>query len=125
MLEDGVDVLEAGIDIVARPPGKKLTSLSLMSGGEKTLTALGFLFAIQQYHASPFYILDEVDAALDKVNVKKITEFIKKYSRKTQFIVITHNDLTIREADNVFGVSMENGVSKIFSIKMPDEAKGE
>jgi len=117
--------INSGLIIEATANHKKILNIDAMSGGEKTLTALGFLFAIQQYHASPFYILDEVDAALDKVNVKKITEFIKKYSRKTQFIVITHNDLTIREADNVFGVSMENGVSKIFSIKMPGEAKSE
>lgn len=111
----------SGLIIEASTESKKILNIDAMSGGEKTLTALAFLFAIQHYHASPFYILDEIDAALDKVNTKKVVEFLKKYSEKTQFIVITHNDLTIQSADNVFGVSMEDGVSKIFSIKMPNE----
>ncbi|MEM7817047.1 MAG: AAA family ATPase, partial [Candidatus Aenigmatarchaeota archaeon] len=109
----------SGLMIEASTESKKILNIDAMSGGEKTLTALAFLFAIQQYHASPFYILDEIDAALDKLNTKKVVEFLKKYSEKTQFIVITHNDLTIQAADHVFGVSMEDGVSKIFSIKMP------
>ncbi|MEM4625143.1 MAG: AAA family ATPase [Candidatus Pacearchaeota archaeon] len=111
----------SGLMIEASTESKKILNIDAMSGGEKTLTALAFLFAIQQYHASPFYILDEIDAALDKVNTKKVVEFLKKYSEKTQFIVITHNDLTIQAADHVFGVSMEDGVSKIFSIKMPNK----
>lgn len=117
--EDGN--IYSGLIIEASTESRKILNIDAMSGGEKTLTALAFLFAIQQYHASPFYILDEIDAALDKVNTKKVVEFLKKYSEKTQFIVITHNDLTIQAADHVFGVSMEDGVSKIFSIKMPKE----
>lgn len=121
--EDGN--MDSGLIIEATTGAKKILNIDAMSGGEKTLTALGFLFAIQQYHASPFYILDEIDAALDKVNAQKIADFIKKYSGETQFIVVSHNDLTIKTADNVFGVSMEDGVSKVFSIRMPgvDEEK--
>jgi chromosome segregation protein len=116
--------INSGLIIEATTETKKILNIDAMSGGEKTLTALGFLFAIQAYHASPFYILDEIDAALDKVNTKKISDFIKKYSQETQFIVISHNDITIQTADNVFGVSMEDGVSKIFSIRMPGAQEG-
>jgi chromosome segregation protein len=90
-----------------------------MSGGEKTLTSLAFLFAIMQYKYAPFYVLDEIDAALDKANTKKVTSVIKKYSKDVQFIIITHNDITIMEADKVFGVSISEGVSKVFGIEMP------
>ncbi len=111
--------LDSGLLIEANPAGKKLLNIDAMSGGEKTLTALAFLFAIQRYKPAPFYILDEIDAALDKPNTKKITELIKKYSKNSQFIVITHNDITIQAADCVYGVSMEDGESKIVGIKMP------
>jgi chromosome segregation protein len=111
--------LDSGLLIEASPGGKKLLNIDAMSGGEKTLTALAFLFAIQRYKPAPFYILDEVDAALDKRNTKKIVELIKKYSSDSQFIVISHNDITIQEADCVYGVSMEDGESKIVGIKMP------
>ena len=90
-----------------------------MSGGEKTLTALAFLFAVQQFSPAPFYVLDEIDAALDKPNTKKVTELLKKYSDKAEFIVITHNDTTIQNADVVYGVSMDGGESNLVSIKMP------
>ncbi|MCD6381962.1 MAG: chromosome segregation protein SMC, partial [Candidatus Aenigmarchaeota archaeon] len=113
--------IESGLLIEATAKGKKIVNIDSMSGGEKSLTALAFLFAIQKYQSAPFYILDEVEAALDKVNTKKIVEFIKKYSKYTQFIVVSHNDITIKEADNVYGVTMEDGVSKVFSIKMPGE----
>ncbi len=113
--------IDSGLIIEAQPKGKKMLNIDSMSGGEKAVTALTFLFAIQQYKASPFCILDEADAALDKVNTKRIIHLIKKYSKNIQFIVITHSDITIGEADKVFGVSMENGVSKIFGIKMPKE----
>lgn len=116
--------MESGLIIEATTGAKKILNIDAMSGGEKTLTALGFLFAIQQYHASPFYILDEIDAALDKVNAQKIADFIKKYSGETQFIVVSHNDLTIKTGENVFGVSMEDGVSKVFSIRMPGTDEG-
>ncbi len=115
-IEDNID---SGLIIEASPEGKKILNLDSMSGGEKTLTSLAFLFAIMQHYSSPFYVLDEVDAALDKANTRKIVNLVKKYSNETQFIVITHNDFTIQEADKVFGVSMESGVSKIFGIEMP------
>jgi len=113
--------LNSGLMIEATTESKKILDIDAMSGGEKTLTALAFLFAIQQFHSAPFYILDEIDAALDKVNTKKIVNFIKKYSNITQFIVVSHSDITIKEADSVFGVSMEEGASKVFSIKMPEK----
>ncbi len=112
--------IESGLLIEAKK-GNRTVNIDSMSGGEKSLTALAFLFAIQKHQASPFYILDEVDAALDKVNTQKIAKFIKKYSKHTQFIVISHSDITVKEADNIYGVTMEDGVSKIFSIKMPGE----
>ena len=118
-LEDPNDI-ESGLLIQASPPGKKLENIDSLSGGEKTLTALSFLFAIQQYSPAPFYVLDEIDAALDKPNTKKITELIKKYSAKAEFIVISHNDVTIQAADIVYGVSMDKGESNLIAIKMPN-----
>lgn len=117
-LENSLD-LESGLIIQANPAGKRLLSIDAMSGGEKTLTALAFLFAIQKYKPAPFYILDEIDAALDKENTKKVAELIKKLSRSEQFIVITHNDQTIKYGDRVYGVTMERGESKILGLEMP------
>ena len=117
-LENPLD-LESGLLIQANPAGKMLLNIDAMSGGEKTLTALAFLFAIQEYRPAPFYILDEVDAALDKENSKKIAELIKELSKKAQFIVITHNDTTIKYGDRVYGVTMERGESKILGLEMP------
>lgn len=114
------DNIRSGLIIKARPKGKKALNLDSMSGGEKTLTALSFLFAVQRYKPAPFYILDEIDAALDKINTKKIGELISNQSKNAQFIVITHNDTTMKLADNVYGVSMEDGVSKVMGIKMPE-----
>lgn len=114
------DDIRSGLIIRARPKGKKMISIDSMSGGEKTLTALAFLFAVQMYKPAPFYVLDEVDAALDKINSKKIGQLIKKQSSRAQFIVITHNDVTIKMADQVYGISMEDGVSKVMAIKMPE-----
>ncbi len=112
--------IESGLVIKGCPPGKKFLTLDALSGGEKTLTALAFLFAIQQHKPAPFYVLDEVDAALDKANTKKIGNLIKKYSDNAQFIVITHNDATISMADNVYGISMDRGVSNVVGIDMPN-----
>jgi chromosome segregation protein len=111
--------IESGLLIEACPPGRKVLNIDAMSGGEKTMTALAFLFAIQRFRPAPFYILDEIDAALDKPNVKKTTDLIKKYSDRAQFIVISHNDSTVAAADCVYGVSMEEGESKLVGIKMP------
>ena len=89
-----------------------------LSGGEKTLAALAFIFAIQEYSPSPFYLLDEVDAALDKRNSELLSKLIHKYSEKAQYIVISHNDNIITEAENIYGVSMKDGVSKVISLKV-------
>ena len=122
-LENPLDI-RSGLLIQANPAGKNLLNIDAMSGGEKTLTALAFLFAILKYKPAPFYILDEVDAALDKVNTRKIAEMIKKLSKKEQFIVITHNDYTIKQGDRVYGVSMENGESKILGLELPEMKAG-
>ncbi|MBD3155153.1 MAG: AAA family ATPase, partial [Candidatus Aenigmarchaeota archaeon] len=122
-LEDELDI-QSGLLIQASPGGKNLLNIDAMSGGEKTLTALAFLFAIQRYRPTPFYILDEVDAALDKVNTKKITALINKMSEQEQFIVITHNDHTIKQGDRVYGVSMEGGESKILGLELPESKAG-
>src|SRR3989344_1622546 len=113
------DNIDTGLVIEANPSGKKIVNLDAMSGGEKTLASLSFLFAVMQHKSAPFYVLDEIDASLDKANTRKIANLIKKYSKTLQFIVITHNDLTIADADKVFGVSIEGGVSKVFGIEMP------
>lgn len=115
--------LESGLLIKAQPPGKKLLNIDSMSGGEKTLTAFTFLFAIQRYRPSPFYILDEADATLDKTNTKKVAGLIRRQSQMAQFIVISHNDALVREADRVYGVSMEDGESKILGLELPVDGK--
>jgi len=119
-LEDPNNI-DCGLLIQASPGGKKLLNIDALSGGEKTLTAFAFLFAIQRHKPSPFYILDEADATLDKTNTKRIVELIKKQSLLAQFIVISHNDTLVSEADQVYGVSMEDGESKVFGIKLPKE----
>lgn len=113
------DILDSGLIIEVSLPGKASLNIDSLSGGEKTLTALAFLFAIQHFRPAPFYILDEIDAALDKTNAKKIVELIKNYSKAAQFIVISHNDTTVAAANCVYGVSMEKGESKLVGIKMP------
>jgi chromosome segregation protein len=122
VLENPSD-LESGLLIKAQPPGKKLLNIDSMSGGEKTLTAFTFLFAIQRCRPSPFYILDEADATLDKSNTKKVANLIRKQSQMAQFIVISHNDALVREADQVYGASMEDGESKILGIELPVQGK--
>jgi chromosome segregation protein len=111
--------LDSGLIIEASHKGRPMMNIDSMSGGEKTLTALAFLFAIQRIKPAPFYILDEIDAALDKPNSKKTVELINKYSDNSQFIVISHNEATIQAAGCVYGVSMEEGESKLVGIKMP------
>ena len=122
---EGEDPLAAGIEIVACPPGKKLTKISLLSGGERALTAIGILFAILKARPMPFCILDEIEAALDDANVDRFASYLKRFAKETQFIVITHRKPTMNQADVLFGVTMpEKGVSKIVSVKLSEvEAK--
>lgn len=113
------DVLNCAIDIKAQPPGKKLQSLTLLSGGERCLTAIAILFAILQLRPSPFVILDEVEAALDDVNVTRFTDFVRRYTAKSQFIVVTHRKGTMEACDRMYGVTMqERGISKILSMRL-------
>ncbi len=115
------DPLNAGIEIVACPPGKKLTKISLLSGGERAFTAIAILFAILKSRPMPFCILDEIEAALDEANVDRFAKYLKKFSKDTQFIVITHRKPTMNQADVLFGVTMEEkGVSKIVSVKLSE-----
>ena len=115
------DPLNAGIEIVACPPGKKLTKISLLSGGERALTAIAILFAIIGMRPMPFCVLDEIEAALDEANVARYAKYLKKFSADTQFIVITHRKPTMENADILFGVTMEEkGVSKIVSVKLSE-----
>jgi len=120
-LTESDDVLEAGVDILAQPPGKRLQSVTLLSGGEKTMTALALLVSLFQVHPSPFFLLDEVDAALDDANVSRFNEIVREMASDSQFLVITHNKSTIEIADVLYGVTMEDrGVSKIVSVQLRD-----
>ena len=115
------DPLNAGVEIVACPPGKKLAKISLLSGGERAFTAIAILFAILKTRPMPFCILDEIEAALDEANVDRFAKYLKKFSNDTQFIVITHRKPTMNQADSLFGVTMEEkGVSKIVSVKLSE-----
>lgn len=119
ILEDENNILECGIDIRVQPTGKKLQNMMLLSGGEKAFTAIALLFAILKMTPAPFCILDEIEAALDDVNVYRFAEYLKKFCRETQFLVITHRKGTMEAADTVYGVTMEeNGISKLLSLKL-------
>lgn len=118
-LEDEENILECGIEITVQPPGKKLQNMMLLSGGEKAFTAIALLFAILKINPAPFCILDEIEAALDDVNVYRYAEYLKKFTKHTQFLVITHRKGTMEVADTVYGVTMEeNGISKLLSMKL-------
>ena len=118
-IADETNILESGIEIDAQPPGKKLQSMMLLSGGERALTAIALLFAILKLNPSPFCILDEIEAALDDVNVYRYADYLKKFSEKTQFLVITHRKGTQEVANTLYGVTMqEHGVSKLLSLKL-------
>ncbi len=121
VLEEGVDILESGIEIVARPPGKEPRSISLLSGGEKTLTCVALLLAMFRSRPSPFCVLDEVDAALDEANIDRFTTVLKDFLAWTQFIVVTHSKKTMTCANTIYGVTMqESGVSKQVSVRFED-----
>ncbi|MGH7327557.1 MAG: chromosome segregation protein SMC, partial [Polyangiaceae bacterium] len=118
------DMLETGVDILAQPPGKKLSSIELMSGGEKALTAVSLIFAIFQIKPSPFCILDEVDAPLDEANVARYNELVRSMTDRSQFILITHIKRTMQEVDVLYGVTMpESGVSKMVSVRVSEAAR--
>ena len=117
LLLDEEDVIESGIEIVAQPPGKNLQSISLMSGGEKALTAISLIFAIYLIKPSPFCILDEIDAPLDDINVGRFTRVLQQFTEKSQFLIITHNKRTMEMANMIYGVTMaQQGVSNIMSM---------
>ena len=121
---DPKNVLECGIDIIAEPPGKKLQSITLLSGGEKALTAVAILFSILKLRSMPFCVLDEIEAALDDANVERYAKYLHKFSGDTQFIVITHRKPTMELADSLYGVTMEEkGVSKVVSVKLSEAIK--
>lgn len=123
-LTDKEDILSSGIEIVAQPPGKKLQSLLLLSGGERALTAIALLFAIIKTKPTPFCVLDEIEAALDEANVYRYAQYLKQFSSTTQFIAITHRKGTMENVDSLYGVTMEEeGVSKLVSIKLSDKDK--
>ena len=118
-LADEENILECGIDITVQPPGKKLQNMMLLSGGEKAFTAIALLFAILKINPAPFCVLDEIEAALDDVNVYRFADYLKNYTDNTQFLVITHRKGTMEAADTVYGVTMEeNGISKLLSMKL-------
>ena len=118
-LTDPENILECGIDINVQPPGKKLQNMTLLSGGEKAFTAIALLFAILKINPSPFCVLDEIEAALDDVNVYRYADYLKKFTKDTQFLVITHRKGTMEAADTVYGITMEeNGISKLLSMKL-------
>ena len=121
-LEENIDALEAHIDIIARPRGKRLQNIGLLSGGERALTAISLLFAIYQVKPSPFCILDEVDAPLDDANINRFVRVLKEFARETQFVVVTHNKITMAAADALHGVTMpEEGVSQLVSVRVEGE----
>jgi chromosome segregation protein len=122
VLEQDVDPLEAKIEIIAKPKGKRPTSIELLSGGEKTLTATALLFAIYLVKPSPFCVLDEVDAPLDDANIDRFTKLIKEFSKNTQFIIVTHNKRTMEAAENMYGVTMqEEGISKLVGVQFTED----
>jgi chromosome segregation protein len=115
------DVLECGIEIIARPPGKQPRSISLLSGGERTMTCVALLLAIFRSRPTPFCVLDEVDAALDEANIDRFVEVLKQFMANTQFIVVTHSKRTMSCADTLYGITMqESGISKRVSVRFED-----
>ncbi|MCK7516363.1 MAG: AAA family ATPase [Ignavibacteriales bacterium] len=121
-IEENADPLEAKIEIIAKPKGKRPTSIELLSGGEKTLTAIALLFSIYLVKPSPFCILDEIDAPLDDANIDRFTRILDDFSKDTQFIVVTHNKRTMEAANTLYGVTMqEEGISKLVSVRFNED----
>jgi chromosome segregation protein len=119
VMTDEGNILETGIDIIAQPPGKRLQNITLLSGGEKTLTALSLLFASFLLKPTPLCILDEADSALDEANTEKFSNMVRDFSKETQFIVVTHNRNTMNVADYIYGITMEEaGISKVISMQL-------
>jgi chromosome segregation protein len=119
LLVDDIDPLESGIEIIAKPPGKQLQSISLLSGGERTMTAISLLFAIYVVKPSPFCVLDEMDAQLDESNISRFIKILDRFVHQSQFVVITHNKRTIAKADILYGVTMEeHGISKLVGVRL-------
>jgi chromosome segregation protein len=126
ILTEESDPLESGIEIIAKPPGKQLTSITLLSGGEKTMTAVAMLFSIYMVKPSPFCVLDEMDAPLDESNINRFIRILDRFVTQSQFVVISHNKRTIARADAIYGVTMEeHGVSKLVGVRFNkrDESK--
>jgi chromosome segregation protein len=120
-LENPENPFEGGVTIIARPSGKKVKSIQAMSGGEKSLTALALIFAMQKVDPSPFYVFDEIDAALDVMNVRKVAKVIEQISQESQCIMITHRDIAMRYTHHLYGVTNVNGVSRVISVALTDE----
>ena len=125
LLTDDADPLECGIEIIAKPPGKQLTNITLLSGGEKTMTAVALLFSIYMVKPSPFCVLDEMDAPLDESNINRFIKILDRFVGQSQFVVISHNKRTIARADALYGVTMEeHGVSKLVGVKFRARDEG-
>jgi chromosome segregation protein len=118
VLENKESPFEGGLDIRARPQGKEVSYVGSISGGEKALTALAFIFALQRYRPTTFYVLDEIDAHLDPQNRKRVAEMLHKFSRQSQIVVITLHDAMMSVADRLFGITMENKISRVFSVEL-------
>jgi chromosome segregation protein len=126
VMTDENNILETGIDIIAQPPGKRLQNINLLSGGEKTLTALSLLFSSFLIKPTPLCILDEADSALDEMNTEKFANMVRDFSRDTQFIVVTHNRNTMSITDYIYGITMEEaGVSKVISMQLVEAQNAE
>ena len=122
---DEANPLDSGIDIFARPPGKKTQNISLLSGGEKALTAIALLFSLFKIKPAPFSVLDEIDAPLDESNIDRFLIVLKSFLNKTQFIIVTHNRKTIAMGTSLYGITMqEPGVSKVVSVKLQNDENG-